>query len=222
MDMKCPFCGDFLRSRMHYGMHNLSYHSDSWAVIDLLEAGVSENDANKYYDKCMNQVGKKLGRKRHAAGSRRSKRSNDALSMNTENGYGYYPKYDTEIPQSAFGDTSNVLYSDTKVILNLTDTKVEELSTSKMNLESIGSELRLELGIAESEQQSTDLTSLLSNEIKPDPDLSNEKSDEDLCISSEASELNKTDEDGEIADAELKCLMSEIYEILLRKRPNAQ
>lgn len=229
--MECSFCGEILRSRMHYGMHNLSYHSDSWAVIDLLEAGVSENDANKYYDRCMKQEGKKLGRK---MGSRRRKRNNDALSMNTEHGFGHYPKYDTEIPQFAFSVTSNILVdSDIKTevlsyeqtlnnVISLTDLKFEEMSPvlNRENLETISSELKIELGLATSEQQTNKLTSPLPDEIKPG--LSEENSDENLFDASEASDLNVDDEDGLIADEELKGLMSEIDEILWRKRPNAQ
>jgi len=79
MHLECVFCGERFKNLKHLGLHKMRYHNDTWAAIELLEAGVSENDARRYYDRCMNQASRKfgVGRKKSSIGLKRS----DELSV---------------------------------------------------------------------------------------------------------------------------------------------
>ena len=81
MHLECVFCGERFKNLKHLGLHKMRYHNDTWAAIELLDAGVSEDDARHYYDKCMNQTTKKFGvGRKKGSGMRRS----DALSVRQE------------------------------------------------------------------------------------------------------------------------------------------
>ena len=65
--LSCPQCEMSFSKVSELGTHQMRYHHDTWAVIDLLEAGVSDKEAAQMYEKCIRNRGKKFGRGRKRA-----------------------------------------------------------------------------------------------------------------------------------------------------------
>ena len=65
--LSCPQCEMSFSKVSELGSHQMRYHHDTWAVIDLLEGGVSDNEASQMYEKCIKNRDKKFGRGRKRA-----------------------------------------------------------------------------------------------------------------------------------------------------------
>ena len=48
----CASCGKTFNQAKALAFHNIRKHGDSWAVLDQIDCGVSEDDVNVIYDKC--------------------------------------------------------------------------------------------------------------------------------------------------------------------------
>ena len=59
----CDVCQRRFYKLSQLGQHKLSAHSDTWAVLDLLEAGLDEDEAQRRYEKCISENCKSMGRK---------------------------------------------------------------------------------------------------------------------------------------------------------------
>ena len=57
----CDVCNRNFIKISSLGQHKLSAHSDTWAVLDLLESGMDEDEVNRRYDKCIGVSDKKMG-----------------------------------------------------------------------------------------------------------------------------------------------------------------
>ena len=57
----CCYCGRRMRRGRELGLHKLRHHGDTWAALDLLEAGVAEAEVAGCYDKCIKNADKKFG-----------------------------------------------------------------------------------------------------------------------------------------------------------------
>ena len=63
----CPQCDLSCNKVSELGRHQMTYHHDTWAVIDLLEGGVSDQEALQLYEKCTKNRENKFGRGRKRA-----------------------------------------------------------------------------------------------------------------------------------------------------------
>ena len=77
--LSCPQCEMSFSKVSELGSHQMRYHHDTWAVIDLLEGGVSDNEASQMYEKCIKNRDKKFGR-----GRKRSLVDNSPIIENPE------------------------------------------------------------------------------------------------------------------------------------------
>ena len=57
----CRHCSKVFASSERFARHQLRDHQDTWAVIDIMEAGVSEKDAARLYDRSIKQGVKNFG-----------------------------------------------------------------------------------------------------------------------------------------------------------------
>ena len=57
----CRFCSKLFVSLKSVGLHQVRDHQDTWAVIDMMEAGVSQEEANRYYERSIRQATKNYG-----------------------------------------------------------------------------------------------------------------------------------------------------------------
>ena len=58
---RCRYCSKVFASGENFARHQLRDHQDTWAVIDIMEAGLSEEDAARLYDKSIKQGVKNFG-----------------------------------------------------------------------------------------------------------------------------------------------------------------
>ena len=57
----CRFCSKQFSTLKSVGLHQLRDHQDTWAVIDMMEAGVSQEEAHRYYTRSIMQTIKNFG-----------------------------------------------------------------------------------------------------------------------------------------------------------------
>ena len=57
----CRSCSKVFPSALWSARHQVRDHQDTWAVIDLMEAGMTDTDAGRLYDKSIKQAVKTFG-----------------------------------------------------------------------------------------------------------------------------------------------------------------
>ena len=62
-NLMCDWCQSRFYKLSQLGQHKLSSHSDTWAVLDLLEAGMDEAEVERRYERCVSEQTKSMGRK---------------------------------------------------------------------------------------------------------------------------------------------------------------
>ena len=65
--LPCDQCELSFSKVSELSIHQMRFHHDTWAVIDLLEAGVSDKEASQLYEKCTRNNNVKWGRGRKRA-----------------------------------------------------------------------------------------------------------------------------------------------------------
>ena len=65
--LTCDQCAMSFSKVSELGSHHMTFHNDTWAVIDLLEGGVSDKEASQMYEKCIRNNHRKFGRGRKRA-----------------------------------------------------------------------------------------------------------------------------------------------------------
>ena len=58
---RCRHCSKAFPSSGSFTRHQLRDHQDTWAVIDMMEAGLSDQEAGRLYDKTIKQGVKSFG-----------------------------------------------------------------------------------------------------------------------------------------------------------------
>ena len=57
----CRFCSKQFSTLKSVGLHQLRDHQDTWAVIDMIQAGLTEEEADRLYTKSIKQGVKTFG-----------------------------------------------------------------------------------------------------------------------------------------------------------------
>ena len=58
---RCHHCSKVFPSTVSSARHQLRDHQDTWAVIDMIQAGITEEEAGRLYTKSINQGVKTFG-----------------------------------------------------------------------------------------------------------------------------------------------------------------